>query len=162
MSFSGARNVNEYWDLLSEPKPQFRRVPDSRWRREAFFNDDFRDSTAVYSDRMALLEDVGDFDAGHYKIPPRRAKSLDPQHRLLVDLTREALQDAGWEAEGFDRDDTSVIMSLSDSGYRDLSTLHLRLKQLIGGEFGRAGIRRWPRRRPRSAACMPPRWPGCC
>lgn len=137
--FPGARNVNEYWDLLSEPKPQFRRVPDSRWRREAFYNDDFRDSTAVYSDRMALLEDVGDFDAGHYKIPPRRAKSLDPQHRLLVDLTREALQDAGWEAGGFDRDDTSVIMSLSDSGYRDLSTLHLRLKQLIGGEFGRAG-----------------------
>ncbi|MET9258854.1 aminotransferase class I/II-fold pyridoxal phosphate-dependent enzyme [Amycolatopsis sp. NPDC004079] len=137
--FPGARNVNEYWDLLSEPKPQFRRVPDSRWRREAFYNDDFRDSTAVYSDRMALLEDVGDFDAGHYKIPPRRAKSLDPQHRLLVDLTREALQDAGWEAGGFDRDDTSVIMSLSDSGYRDMSTLHLRLKQLIGGEFGRAG-----------------------
>ncbi|MYW96774.1 aminotransferase class I/II-fold pyridoxal phosphate-dependent enzyme [Amycolatopsis rubida] len=137
--FPGARNVNEYWDLLSEPKPQFRRVPDSRWRREAFYNDDFRDSGAVYSDRMALLEDVGDFDAGHYKIPPRRAKSLDPQHRLLVDLTREALQDAGWEAEGFDRDDTSVIMSLSDSGYRDMSTLHLRLKQLIGGEFGRAG-----------------------
>ncbi|WP_081655185.1 aminotransferase class I/II-fold pyridoxal phosphate-dependent enzyme [Amycolatopsis orientalis] len=137
--FPGARNVNEYWDLLSEPKPQFRRVPDSRWRREAFYHDDFRDSGAVYSDRMALLEDVGDFDAGHYKIPPRRAKSLDPQHRLLVDLTREALQDAGWEAEGFDRDDTSVIMSLSDSGYRDMSTLHLRLKQLIGGEFGRAG-----------------------
>ncbi|WP_078560959.1 aminotransferase class I/II-fold pyridoxal phosphate-dependent enzyme [Streptomyces sp. AA4] len=137
--FPGARNVNEYWDLLSEPKPQFRRVPDSRWRREAFYNDDFRDSGAVYSDRMALLEGVGDFDAGHYKIPPRRAKSLDPQHRLLVDLTREALQDAGWEAEGFDRDDTSVIMSLSDSGYRDMSTLHLRMKQLIGGEFGRAG-----------------------
>ncbi|WP_134667421.1 MULTISPECIES: aminotransferase class I/II-fold pyridoxal phosphate-dependent enzyme [unclassified Amycolatopsis] len=137
--FPGARNVNEYWDLLSEPKPQFRRVPDSRWRREAFYNDDFRDSGAVYSDRMALLEDVGDFDAGHYKIPPRRAKSLDPQHRLLVDLTREALQDAGWEAEGFDREDTSVIMSLSDSGYRDMSTLHLRMKQLIGGEFGRAG-----------------------
>src|SRR5436309_1385068 len=82
--FPGARNVNEYWGLLSEPKPQFRRVPDSRWRREAFYNDDFRDSGAVYSDRMALLEDVGDFDAGHYKIPPRRAKSLDPQHRLLV------------------------------------------------------------------------------
>ncbi|PKV94994.1 8-amino-7-oxononanoate synthase [Amycolatopsis echigonensis] len=137
--FPGARNVNEYWDLLSEPKPQFRRVPDSRWRREAFYNDDFRDSAAAYSDRMALLEGVGDFDAGHYKIPPRRAKSLDPQHRLLVDLTREALQDAGWEAEGFDRDDTSVIMSLSDSGYRDLSTLHLRMKQLIGGEFGRPG-----------------------
>ncbi|WP_084145492.1 aminotransferase class I/II-fold pyridoxal phosphate-dependent enzyme [Amycolatopsis jejuensis] len=137
--FPGARNVNEYWDLLSEPKPQFRRVPDSRWRRDAFFSEDFRDGSAAYSDRMALLDDVGDFDATHYGIPPRRAKSLDPQHRLLVDLTREALQDAGWESTGFDRDDTSVIMSLSDSGYREMSTLHIRLRQLAGGEFGRSG-----------------------
>ncbi|WP_084469846.1 aminotransferase class I/II-fold pyridoxal phosphate-dependent enzyme [Amycolatopsis benzoatilytica] len=137
--FPGARNVNEYWSLLSEPKPQFRRVPDSRWRRDAFYTEDFRDSSGVYSDRMALLDEVEQFDAGHYKIPPRRAKSLDPQHRLLVDLTREALQDAGWEAEGFDRDDTSVMMSLSESGYRGMSTLHLRLRQLIGGEFGRPG-----------------------
>ncbi|MFI5611060.1 aminotransferase class I/II-fold pyridoxal phosphate-dependent enzyme [Amycolatopsis sp. NPDC051903] len=136
--FPGARNVNEYWDLLSEPKPQFRTVPDSRWRRDSFYNDDFRDTSAAYSDKMALLDDVGHFDAGHYGIPPRRAKSLDPQHRLLVDLTREALQDAGWEAEGFDRDDTSVIMSLAESGYREMSTLHIRLRQLAGGEFGRS------------------------
>ncbi|MGW4485785.1 aminotransferase class I/II-fold pyridoxal phosphate-dependent enzyme [Amycolatopsis sp. NPDC004368] len=136
--FPGARNVNEYWDLLSEPKPQFRTVPDSRWRRDAFHNDDFRDASAAYSDKMALLDDVGMFDAGHYGIPPRRARSLDPQHRLLVDLTREALQDAGWEAGGFERDDTSVIMSLSESGYREMSTLHIRLRQLAGGEFGRS------------------------
>ncbi|MEW2504176.1 aminotransferase class I/II-fold pyridoxal phosphate-dependent enzyme [Amycolatopsis sp. NPDC047767] len=136
--FPGARNVNEYWDLLSEPKPQFRTVPDSRWRRDSFYNDDFRDTSAAYSDKMALLDDVGHFDAGHYGIPPRRAKSLDPQHRLLVDLTREALQDAGWEAGGFEREDTSVIMSLSESGYREMSTLHIRLRQLAGGEFGRS------------------------
>ncbi|MBB4688962.1 aminotransferase class I/II-fold pyridoxal phosphate-dependent enzyme [Amycolatopsis jiangsuensis] len=137
--FPGARNVNEYWDLLSEPKPQFHPVPDSRWRRQAFHREDFRDTSAAYSDRMALVDDVACFDAGHYGIPPRRAKSLDPQHRLLVDLTREALQDAGWEAGGFDRDDTSVIMSLSESGYREMSTLHIRLRQLAGGEFGRPG-----------------------
>ncbi|QYN22336.1 aminotransferase class I/II-fold pyridoxal phosphate-dependent enzyme [Amycolatopsis sp. DSM 110486] len=136
--FPGARNVNEYWDLLSEPKPQFRTVPDSRWCRDSFYNDDFRDTSAAYSDKMALLDDVGDFDAGHYGIPPRRAKSLDPQHRLLVDLTREALQDAGWEAGGFEREDTSVIMSLSESGYREMSTLHIRLRQFAGGEFGRS------------------------
>ncbi|WIX82491.1 aminotransferase class I/II-fold pyridoxal phosphate-dependent enzyme [Amycolatopsis carbonis] len=130
--------MNEYWDLLSEPKPQFRTVPDSRWRRGSFYNDDFRDISAAYSDKMALLDDVGHFDAGNYGIPPRRAKSLDPQHRLLVDLTREALQDAGWEAGGFEREDTSVIMSLSESGYREMSTLHIRLRQLAGGEFGRS------------------------
>ncbi|WP_260604918.1 MULTISPECIES: aminotransferase class I/II-fold pyridoxal phosphate-dependent enzyme [unclassified Streptomyces] len=134
--FPGARNVNEYWRLLTEPRPQFSTVPDSRWRAAGFRSDDFRDVTSSYTDTMALLPDVGHFDPAHYGIPPRRAKAMDPQHRLLIDLAREAIQDAGWEAEGFDREETSVITALSESGYRELSTMHIRMRQLAGGEFG--------------------------
>jgi 8-amino-7-oxononanoate synthase len=135
--FPGAANVNEYWQLLSDPKPQFAEVPDSRWRRESFLNDDIRDLSSAYSDKMATVAGVGAFDAVHYKIPPRRARAMDPQHRLLVDLTREAIQDAGWEAGGFDGTETAVIMALSESGYREMSTVNIRLRQLAGGEFGR-------------------------
>ncbi|MDQ3405798.1 MAG: aminotransferase class I/II-fold pyridoxal phosphate-dependent enzyme [Actinomycetota bacterium] len=135
--FPGARNINEYWRLLRDPEPQFAAVPDSRWRRDSFLSDDFRDLYSTYTDTMALLNDVGAFDAAHYKIPPRRAKSMDPQHRVLIDLAREAIQDAGWEADGFDSADTSVIMALSESGYREISTMNIRLRQLAGGEFGR-------------------------
>ena len=136
--FPGAANVNEYWNLLSDPKPQFSEVPDSRWRRESFLNDDIRDLYAAYSDKMATIADVGSFDAVHYKIPPRRARAMDPQHRLLVDLAREAIQDAGWEAGGFDTEETSVIMAVSESGYREMSTVNIRLRQFAGGEFGAA------------------------
>ncbi|MCK7625384.1 aminotransferase class I/II-fold pyridoxal phosphate-dependent enzyme [Streptomyces sp. RS10V-4] len=143
--FPGARNVNQYWRLLTAPEPQFAAVPDTRWRRAAFLTDSFRDTSAAYTDTMALLPDVDRFDAAHYGIPPRRARSMDPQARLLVDLAREAIQDAGWEAGGFDREETSVITALTESGYRDLSTLRIRMRQLAGGEFGaRAADARWP------------------
>ncbi|WP_344121690.1 aminotransferase class I/II-fold pyridoxal phosphate-dependent enzyme [Streptomyces blastmyceticus] len=134
--FPGARNVNEYWRLLTDPRPQFDTVPGTRWRKESFVRSDLRDTSSTYTDKMALLEDVDQFDAKHYKIPPRRARAMDPQHRLLIDLAREAIQDAGWEVGGFDAEETAVIMSLSDSGYRDISALHIRLRQLAGGEFG--------------------------
>ncbi|MEW2583694.1 aminotransferase class I/II-fold pyridoxal phosphate-dependent enzyme [Streptomyces virginiae] len=134
--FPGARNPNEYWRLLTAPRPQFTTVPDSRWRSAAFLSDDFRDTSSTYTDTMALLEDVGHFDAAHYGIPPRRAAAMDPQHRLLIDLAREAIQDAGWEADGFDREETSVITALTESGYRELSTMRIRMRQLAGGEFG--------------------------
>ena len=143
--FPGARNVNQYWRLLTAPQAQFATVPDSRWRSAAFLSDNVRDSSAAYTDTMALLPDVGHFDAVHYGIPPRRAKSMDPQARMLIDLAREALQDAGWEAEGFDREETSVITALTESGYREISTMQLRMRQLTGGEFGaRATDPRWP------------------
>ncbi|MEU9607393.1 aminotransferase class I/II-fold pyridoxal phosphate-dependent enzyme [Streptomyces sp. NPDC048057] len=134
--FPGARNVNEYWRLLTDPQAQFSAVPPSRWRTESFLSDDFRDTSATYTDTMALLPDVGHFDAAHYGIPPRRAKAMDPQHRLLIDLAREAVQDAGWEVDGFDREETSVITALTESGYRELSTMQIRMRQLTGGEFG--------------------------
>ncbi len=134
--FPGAPNVNQYWRLLTDPRPQFSTVPDTRWRGAAFRSDDFRDASAAYTDTMALLPDVGHFDAAHYGIPPRRARAMDPQHRLLIDLAREAIQDAGWETDGFDREETSVITSLTESGYREISTLRVRMRQLVGGEFG--------------------------
>ncbi|MEU6213789.1 aminotransferase class I/II-fold pyridoxal phosphate-dependent enzyme [Streptomyces sp. NPDC047023] len=134
--FPGARNVNEYWRLLTAPQARFSTVPDTRWRSAAFLGDDVRDTSSTYTDTMALLPDVDRFDAAHYGIPPRRAAAMDPQHRLLIDLAREAVQDAGWEADGFDREETSVITALTESGYRELSTLRIRMRQLAGGEFG--------------------------
>ncbi|MFI6765942.1 aminotransferase class I/II-fold pyridoxal phosphate-dependent enzyme [Streptomyces sp. NPDC050355] len=143
--FPGARNVNQYWRLLTAPQPQFSPVPDSRWHSATFLSDNFREASAAYTDTMALLPDVGHFDAAHYGIPPRRARSMDPQHRLLIDLAREAIQDAGWEVDGFDREETSVITSLTESGYREISTLQIRMRQLAGGEFGaRATDPGWP------------------
>ncbi len=143
--FPGALNVNQYWRLLMAPRPQFGTVPDTRWRGAALFSEDPRDASAAYTDTMALLPDVGRFDAEHYGMPPRRARSLDPQHRLLIDLAREAIQDAGWEAGGFDREETSVITALTESGYRQVSTMGIRMRQLAGGEFGaRATGAGWP------------------
>ncbi|WP_435885883.1 aminotransferase class I/II-fold pyridoxal phosphate-dependent enzyme [Streptomyces erythrochromogenes] len=134
--FPGARNLNEYWRLLTAPRPQFSTIPDTRWRSAAFLTGDFRDTSSTYTDTMALLPQPGHFDAAHYGIPPRRAAAMDPQHRLLIDLTREAIQDAGWETDGFDREETSVITALTESGYRELSTMRIRMRQLAGGEFG--------------------------
>lgn len=136
--FPGAENVNEYWNLLKDPEPQFAPIPRARWVHDSFFSDDRRDTHTAYVDRLAAVADVGMFDAKHYKIPPRRARALDPQHRLLVDLAREAIQDAGWETSGFDRENTSVIVGLGESGYRELSTINLRLRQIARGEFGTA------------------------
>ncbi|WP_411054814.1 aminotransferase class I/II-fold pyridoxal phosphate-dependent enzyme [Streptomyces sp. E11-3] len=142
--FPGARDVNQYWRLLTDPRAQFAGIPDSRWRTATFLSDNLRDTSSAYTDTMALLPDVDHFDAAHYGIPPRRARAMDPQHRLLIDLAREAIQDTGWEADGFDREETSVITALTESGYRELSTMQIRMRQLAGGEFGaRATDPRW-------------------
>ena len=85
---------------------------------------------------MAFLDEVEDFAALHYRIPPRRAKAMDPQHRLLVDLAREVVQDAGWERTEFDRARTGVFIGLSSADYQDMTAARLTAMMLADGSAG--------------------------
>ncbi|MCU7728900.1 aminotransferase class I/II-fold pyridoxal phosphate-dependent enzyme [Actinoplanes sp. KI2] len=132
----GAAHLTDFWRLLQAPAPQFTPVPESRWKHDSFRSDDPRDPHGAYVDRIATIADVDQFDAGYYRMPPFRARGMDPQHRVLIDLTREAIQDAGAESAGLDGGDVSVIMGISENGYRDIAATNLRLRQLVAGEFG--------------------------
>ena len=52
--FPGARNLNEYWRLLTAPRAQFSTVPNERWRGAAFLSDDFRDTADPDPDRWTV------------------------------------------------------------------------------------------------------------
>ena len=121
--FRGARDLSDFWRLVLDASPQFDSVPEGRWRRESFH--DPRNPRApfkAYTDQVAFLDEVEEFAPLHYGLPPKRAHAMDPQHRLLVDLAREAIQDAGWERRAFDRARTGVFVGLSTSDYRQLSS----------------------------------------
>lgn len=60
---------------------------------------------------------------------------MDPQHRLLVDLAREAVQDAGWERSEFDRARTGVFVGLSSADYQDLTGARLTAMMLADGSL---------------------------
>ncbi|MBB2942505.1 8-amino-7-oxononanoate synthase [Actinoplanes lutulentus] len=118
---------------------QFGPVPADRWNHETFFSTDFREKYATYTDRVAFIPEVERFAALHHRIPPRRAKAMDPQHRLLVDLAREAVQDAGWERGEFDRSRTGVFVGLSSSDYRDIAGARVIATMLADGSLPAGG-----------------------
>ncbi len=45
--------------------------------------------------RGGFLDSVDEFDAGFFGISPREAAAMDPQQRLVLELSWEALEDAG-------------------------------------------------------------------
>ncbi|AWZ15584.1 type I polyketide synthase, partial [Streptomyces sp. ICC1] len=125
--FPGAPDIRGYWDLLLSGERQFSTVPRERWNHETFHEPGNRSApNAAYTDQVAFLADVDRFDAVHYGVPPARARAMDPQHRLMLDVTREALDDAGLGRGDFDRENTGVFFGLSVSDYKDLMTAHMR------------------------------------
>ncbi|HZE50408.1 MAG TPA: beta-ketoacyl synthase N-terminal-like domain-containing protein, partial [Jatrophihabitantaceae bacterium] len=136
--FPGAADVEQYWRMILRAERQFRAIPPDRWRHETFHDPHNRRSPhTAYTDQVAFLDDVERFATVHYNIPPRRAIAMDPQHRLIIDLARESLQDAGWERRPFDRAHTGVFIGLNQSDYQDLAATRLRAMLLADGSLHR-------------------------
>ncbi|WP_284059230.1 type I polyketide synthase [Streptomyces sp. AS02] len=135
--FPGARDSQAYWQLLLGGERQFAPVPEDRWNHDTFHAPaDRRAADSAYTDQVAFLDEVDRFAALHYGLPPRRVEAMDPQHRLMLDVTREALDDAGMGRGGFDRENTGVFFGLSVSDYKELMTARLRAIALADGSLG--------------------------
>jgi acyl transferase domain-containing protein len=51
----------------------------------------------TYVKAAPILEEPGHFDAGFFGFTPMEARSMDPQHRILLELAHEALEHAGYD-----------------------------------------------------------------
>jgi len=84
--FPGARNVDEFWDRLCEGAESI-----------SFFPDD----DPNYVKAEAVLDDVELFDASFFGFTPREASTLDPQHRIFLEESWAALENAGYNSETY-------------------------------------------------------------
>ncbi|TDU79519.1 type I polyketide synthase [Streptomyces sp. KS 21] len=126
--YPGAPDIHAYWKLLLSGERQFSAVPAERWNHGTFHDPGNPSAPhAAYTDQVAFLEAVDRFAAPHYGVPPARARAMDPQHRLMLDVTREALDDAGLGRGDFDRENTGVFLGISVSDYKDLMAAPLRV-----------------------------------
>lgn len=93
--FPGADGVEPFWRLLHHGVDAIGEVPPERWDVDAWYDPDPRAPGKISSRWGGFLRDVDRFDAGFFGISPREAASMDPQHRLLLEVTAEALEAAG-------------------------------------------------------------------
>jgi acyl transferase domain-containing protein len=66
-----------------------------------------------------LTEDISLFDAPFFNITPEEAKAMDPQLRLQLETSYEALESAGLPLEKIAGSQTSVYGSLFTRDYQD-------------------------------------------
>ncbi|MFZ5445149.1 MAG: aminotransferase class I/II-fold pyridoxal phosphate-dependent enzyme [Myxococcota bacterium] len=137
--FPHAKDLPSLWRVISTGEVTFEDIDDSRWKHSAFYDPtDVRAVDKTYVRKGAFIDGVDEFAALHYGLAPRRVQVMDPQHRLCIEATRQALQDAGLDHKGFDKQRTGVFIGASVSEYKDLMTARHRAQQAINGEFGDA------------------------
>ncbi len=94
----GAADPGAFWALLRDGVDAIREVPKDRWDVDALFDPDLASPGKTSTRWAGLLDDVASFDAAFFGISPREATQVDPQQRLMLELSWEALEDAGVDA----------------------------------------------------------------
>ncbi|KAF9871785.1 hybrid PKS-NRPS protein [Colletotrichum karsti] len=117
-----ASSPSALWDLLTNPDDLSMPIPSWRLRKEGFYHKDASHHGTTNSRGSYFLDDddVKMFDAQFFNIAPQEAESMDPQHRLLLEVVYEGLEDAGISLEATSGTSTSTYVGLMSTDWQDL------------------------------------------
>ncbi|HEU5473873.1 MAG TPA: SDR family NAD(P)-dependent oxidoreductase [Actinophytocola sp.] len=111
----GSDDPDRYWRALLDGVNGVREVPPDRWDAAAYYDEDRSAKGKAYTQHGGFLADIAGWDAAFFGMSPQEALRLDPQHRLLMELMWEALEDAGIAADRLRGSRTGVFVGMVDS-----------------------------------------------
>lgn len=113
------RNMDDLWTLLSTGVDAIEPIPSWRWNIEHYDNE-----VKNRISHAGVLEDIDQFEPSFFNISPREALQMDPQHRLLLEVAWEALENAAIPAHLIKKKKVGVFIGSSSADYRSLISTH--------------------------------------
>uniref|UniRef100_A0A0K6S8I5 Carrier domain-containing protein n=1 Tax=Chromera velia CCMP2878 TaxID=1169474 RepID=A0A0K6S8I5_9ALVE len=93
-----ASSPSRFWDLMMKERDCLREIPSSRWDHAALYNPDVDASGEFYYvNRAGLLEDSEFLDLTFPWMTTAELKTLQPPHRLMLQVANEAIDSCGWK-----------------------------------------------------------------
>ena len=97
--FPGARNISELWENLKAGKESITIFSEEELKNAGV--GDFLLLDPNYVRARGIIEDADKFDASFFDFYPREVEVLDPQQRIFLECSWEALEDAGYNPEKY-------------------------------------------------------------
>ena len=120
MGLRAPGNANDpasFWELLREGRDAISEPPIDRWDNATLYDAD-PDAPGKVSTRFGgFLQHVDQFDATFFGVSRREAESMDPQHRMLLEVTWEALERAGIAPDRLAGTDAGFFLGIANSDY---------------------------------------------
>lgn len=88
----GGADLEGFWDALCQGKSQHKEAPTDRFD----FSTAWRDNDPKKRWYGNFLEDYDTFDHKFFKKSPREMASTDPQHRLMLQIAYQAVEQSGY------------------------------------------------------------------
>jgi 3-oxoacyl-(acyl-carrier-protein) synthase/phospholipid N-methyltransferase len=113
----GVATPERFWEALAGGEDLIGLVPPERWDAQEHLHPDPDHAGTMYDAHLGFLADIDAFDAEFFGINAREAASMDPQQRMLLELTWEGLERAGIDPKGLSNTATGVFLGISNCDY---------------------------------------------
>src|SRR5213595_4112641 len=118
----GVNDAESFWKLPLERKDAVTEVPADRWNVERYYDPEPGIAGKTFAKRAGFLDQIDKFDPQFFGISPREAPYVDPQHRLLLETSWEAIENAGLVLDLEKGSDIAVFVGISHNDYQGIQS----------------------------------------
>ncbi|MGO9509376.1 MAG: sulfolipid-1 biosynthesis phthioceranic/hydroxyphthioceranic acid synthase, partial [Mycobacterium sp.] len=113
----GIDSPDKLWEALLRGDDLITQIPADRWDADEYYDPEFGVPGRSVSRWGGFLEDVAGFDPEFFGINEREATAIDPQHRLLMQTSWEAVEHAGLAPKSLSGSLTGVFVGICHDDY---------------------------------------------
>ncbi|MGO9655013.1 sulfolipid-1 biosynthesis phthioceranic/hydroxyphthioceranic acid synthase [Mycobacterium sp.] len=117
----GIDSPERLWEALLRGDDLVTEIPPDRWDADEYYDPQPGVPGRSVSKWGAFLDDIAGFDSEFFGINEREAIAIDPQHRLLLETSWEAMEHAGLTRETMADSLTGVFVGLTHGDYQLLA-----------------------------------------
>ena len=117
----GVDSPQRLWQALLRGDDFIGEIPPDRWDADLYYDPEPGVPGRSVSRWGAFLDDVGGFDCDFFGLTEREATAIDPQHRLLLETSWDAIEHAGLDPATLVGSQTGVFVGLTHGDYELLS-----------------------------------------
>ncbi|MGB3674884.1 MAG: polyketide synthase, partial [Candidatus Nanopelagicales bacterium] len=117
----GIDSPEQLWEALLRGDDLVTEIPADRWDAEEYYDAQPGVPGRSVTKWGGFLDDVAGFDFEFFGINEREATAIDPQHRLLLETSWEAVEHAGLTGGSMEGSLTGVFVGLTHGDYQLLA-----------------------------------------
>jgi acyl transferase domain-containing protein/acyl-CoA synthetase (AMP-forming)/AMP-acid ligase II/acyl carrier protein len=118
--FPDANSPEDFWENLLQGRDSIKDIPPDRWNAELFFEQGAKVSPGKTNSRWGgFVAQAFDFDPTFFNIPEEEARIIDPQQRLFLQASWEAMENAGYTGARIEGRNVGVFVGASHNNYME-------------------------------------------